>query len=408
MTIFSRSPHLFRSESGNVAIIAALLMPIIVGFCGLGGDVGYWYFRQRALQTAVDVAAYNGAIMLRSGASQSAITAGAASDATDNGWTSSQGTIVVHTPPTSGASQNPESVEVILTEVQPRFFSGIFTAQPVNVSVRSVGHYNSAGTACVLALNKTASHALEFWGNNSTTLNNCNVMSNSFANDALAVGGSSDLTVPCVISVGGVAISSTLNETQCATPKIHAGPARDPYDYLPAPPIPGSCTNPPGGAAPLQPGLYCGGLAINTTKTLNPGVYVISGGTFRLNANADITGSGVTFYLTNGATIQFNGNANMNLTAPTSGTYKGILFYGDRTQPNATQSFNGTANSTLTGAIYFPSQRVVKNGDFGGNNGCMKIVADTITLSGNTNIQGTCPGTGMNDIPIPGAVALVE
>jgi hypothetical protein len=397
-----------RCESGNVAIIAAAVMPVIVGFCGLGADVGYWYYRQRALQSAVDIAAYNAAIMLRSGAREAAIAEGASSDATENGWVSSQGTITVHTPPTSGASQNPESVEVILTERQPRFFSQVFSSDVVNVSVRSVGHYNNAGSACILTLNKTESHALEFWGSNTTTLNNCNAMSNSFADDGLAVGGSSSLTVPCAISVGGVAISSTFNETQCTTPKIHAGPARDPYDSLPAPAIPGACTNPPGGAAPLQPGLYCGGLSINSTKTLNPGVYVISGGTFKLNANADITGSGVIFYLTNGATIQFNGNATMDLSAPTSGTYQGVLFFSDRTQTNATQSFNGTAQSKLTGALYFPTQHVEKNGNFSGANGCMKIVADTVTLSGNSNIQATCPGTGLGDIPIPGAIALVE
>ena len=278
----------------------------------------------------------------------------------------------------------------------------------LNLTVRAVGHYNNAGTACVLTLNHTASQALQLWGNNTTTLNNCNIMSNSIANDGIAIGGSSTVTVPCAISVGGVSVSSTLNETQCATPKIHAGPARDPYSTLPAPAIPGGCSNVPGGNAHLQPGRYCGGLTLNSTKTLDPGVYVIDGGTFRLNANADITGSGVTFYLTNGATIQFNGNANMHLSAPTTGTYAGVLFYGDRNDPNATQSFNGTAASVMTGAIYFPTQHVLKNGNFSGANGCMKIVADTITLSGNSNIQGTCPGTGIGDIPLPGAIALVE
>jgi hypothetical protein len=278
----------------------------------------------------------------------------------------------------------------------------------VNLSVRGVGHYNHAGSACILTLNKTASHALEFWGSSTTTLNNCNAMSNSSANDALVVGGSSTVTVPCAISVGGVAVSSTLNQTQCTTPKTHAGAAKDPYLSLPAPPIPANCSNVPGGNAPLQPGKYCGGLSLNSTKTFDPGIYVIDGGTFRLNANAIVNGAGVTFYLTNGATVQFNGNATMDFSAPTTGTYKGVLFFGDRTQPNDTQNFNGTAGSMLTGAIYFPSQKVVKNGNFSGNNGCVQIIADTVTISGNTTFESNCPNTGLNSVPIPGAIALVE
>src|SRR6185295_5456724 len=111
-----------------------------------------------------DIAAFNAAIMLRSDASVVAITSGAMSDAAENGWVSAQGTIAVHSPPTSGPNQNPESVEVILTENQPRFFSGVFSSSTVVASGRSVGHYNNAGSACILTLNQTASQALQLWG----------------------------------------------------------------------------------------------------------------------------------------------------------------------------------------------------------------------------------------------------
>src|SRR5262245_47985757 len=94
-TIMSRSQAFLCCKAGNVAIVAVILMPAVVGFCGLGTDVAYWYYRQRTLQSAVDVAAYNGAIMLRGGASTPAITTGASNDATQNGWVLSQGTITV-------------------------------------------------------------------------------------------------------------------------------------------------------------------------------------------------------------------------------------------------------------------------------------------------------------------------
>ena len=57
------------SESGNVAIIAALCMPLVIGFCGLGIETGYWFYKQRLLQRAADIAAYNATVAVRNGES---------------------------------------------------------------------------------------------------------------------------------------------------------------------------------------------------------------------------------------------------------------------------------------------------------------------------------------------------
>jgi hypothetical protein len=162
------------------------------------------------------------------------------------------------------------------------------------------------------------------------------------------------------------------------------------------------------GSGNLSPGKYCGGLTIHDTRTLNSGTYIISGGTFDLNANANITGSNVMFYLTNGATLKFNGNANFHLSAPTSGTYSGMLFFSDRSQASANQQVNGNSLSVLTGALYFPSQSLTINGDYSGANGCMQVVADKITYSGNSNLSGDCSAYGLSSIPVPGGTTLVE
>src|SRR5262249_13366244 len=151
--------------------------------------------------------------------------------------------------------------------------------------------------------------------------------------------------------------------------------AKDPYSSLAAPSTAGNCGNVPNGQN-INPGKYCG-LTINSTKTFKPGTYVISGGSFKLNAQAIVDGAGVFFYLTNGATVDFNGSAPVSFSAPTSGTYSGILFFGDRTQGNAIQKFNGNGTSQMTGALYFPTQQVQLNGNFSGANGCMQVVSDT-------------------------------
>jgi hypothetical protein len=98
----------------------------------------------------------------------------------------------------------------------------------------------------------------------------------------------------------------------------------------------------------------------------------------------------------------------VTLSAPTSGNYSGVLFYGDRTGTSASSTFNGTATSLLTGAIYFPRQQVNYLGNFSGKNGCTQVVADTIQWSGNSSINQDCTPFGFKDIPAAPSIAIVE
>src|SRR6185503_8131347 len=102
---------------------------------------------------------------------------------------------------------------------------------------------------------------------------------------------------------------------------------------------------------------------------LSPGVYYVSGGNFSVTANANVSGSGVTIYLAAGAQVLMRGNASVNMAAPTSGTYSGILFFGAR-NGSGDNTFNGDASSHLTGDLYFPSENVSYLGNFSGTNGC--------------------------------------
>ena len=39
----------FWDNKGNIAVMAALTMPVIVGGAGLGVETGYWYYEQLRL-----------------------------------------------------------------------------------------------------------------------------------------------------------------------------------------------------------------------------------------------------------------------------------------------------------------------------------------------------------------------
>src|SRR5512141_1831293 len=100
-----------RSRRGSVAVMFALVLPVIIGFAGFGVETSYWYIKKLQLQSAADAAAYAGAMEKRSGSNTDTVVAVATRGATDNGFNPAIGTIAVNTPPTSGPS-GPTAVEV--------------------------------------------------------------------------------------------------------------------------------------------------------------------------------------------------------------------------------------------------------------------------------------------------------
>jgi hypothetical protein len=399
-----------RNRRGLTAITVALSLPLLMGGAGLGVEVGYWFLEERRLQTAADLAANAGAVALRSGASDAEVEETAQREATKNGF--EPGVITVNTPPTSGANQNDRAVEVLLQRDLPRYFTSIFNSDPVSLRARAVSAYETDQQACVLALDTWANDAVIFIGNPTATFSNCVVMSNSLADDSITIAGSADVTAPCIVSSGGTSVTADLTLTSCSAPMEEMPQAPDPYADLEEPSQSGPCSSVPNGnpndPKTINPGIYCGGLNLSGDVTLTSGIYVVDGGEFRINSNAHIVGEGVTFFLTDGATVHFNGSAEIDLSAPTTGTYAGVLMYGDRDQGNADNIFNGTATSSLTGALYFPTQQVTYNGNFSGDNGCLRIVSRAIDLQGNASFGTDCAGTGLDVIEVPGAVRLLE
>jgi Flp pilus assembly protein TadG len=120
-----------RSESGNIAIITALMLPVLAGFLGLAVETSYWYYRHTNVQDAADIAAYGGAVVLARGGNERDVTAAAKADAITNGWRHSSGGIRVR--------QQGPFVEVQLTENPQRYFSRLVCGSPtIKISARSV------------------------------------------------------------------------------------------------------------------------------------------------------------------------------------------------------------------------------------------------------------------------------
>lgn len=397
---------LAASTSGNVAVIFALALPALIGAAGLGVETSYWYYRSLQLQSAADAAAYAAGLENLSGASAGTLESSATRVASENGFEPATGSIEVNSPPLSGTNRVANAAEVILRQDLDRYFTAIFSSEPVVLSARAVAKSEAASKACILALDASASSAALVSGNANLRLTGCAVMSNSVASDAVKVQGSAQLEVSCLISVGGVEPGTGTVMTSCAAPIQHTQAAIDPFLDLPTPAATGPCQ--PSNQATLQPGTYCNGLTLKGATTLSAGIYVIQGGDFRLNGNAVVTGENVTIYLACGSSVSINGTATVQLAAPTAGTFAGILFYGDRECQSGSNTFNGAADSVLTGAIYFAQQDVSFLGNFSGNGGCTQIVAGTVQWSGSASITQDCASLGMRDIPAYQQIQLVE
>jgi hypothetical protein len=86
----------------------------------------------------------------------------------------------------------------------------------------------------------------------------------------------------------------------------------------------------------------------------------------------------------------------MNMTAPASGTYAGLLVYQDRRAQDANSAnfqdkVRGSSTSYFEGAFYFPKQELEFEGNTGMNTKCLQLVARRVKFTGNASIQNQCP-----------------
>jgi hypothetical protein len=404
-------------------VLAAVLFPAIIGGIGLGSEAGYWYLKQRQLQHAADLSAHAAGTRMRSGDSNATLKTIAHRIASKAGYTPQAGELVLNTPPSGGEfAANPDAVEVRLTRQIPRMFSGIFSSEPVALSAEAVALIRDGNEACVLALSGSASPAIKLSGSSLVELNGCDLASNSLAADSVLMnGGSAALSAGCVYSVGEIVETNRLTLTECDAVKEYASVTRDPYASVAEPANIGSIpatTQTTGEFTPtydygngVKAMRFAAGWSPRDTVTLNPGLYIVDGGTLAANGSGTtISGAGVTFFFANGAKAQLNGNASLNLSPPTSGPYSGLTFFGSRAGTGVTHQVNGTIGSVVEGAVYFPKSHIQFSGNSktSGGGGCTQVIGNTVELTGNSSLRSTCQSSGTRNVLANRFVRLVE
>jgi Flp pilus assembly protein TadG len=395
-----------HGASGQILVLVALGIVVLMGFAALAIDVGQFWSVRRDIQTAADASAVAGAIALRLGgnASDAAKSASALNGFTDG---SAGATVTVNNPPTTGPyAGNSSYVEVVVKQPQPTFFMRVLGYSTVNVGARSVAS-SVNGSACLYALDPSSSGALTIGGSSSVTLD-CGAMIDSNSSTALNSNGGATLTATNIGVNGGYSGSGFT-----PTPITGIAPASDPLSYLTAP-TPGACTytnlhagTGGKGTETYGPGTYCGGIQVsgNNPIIFSPGgTYILEGGGLKVTAkSATISGTGVMFYNTQGGgysygEISISGSTTVNLSAPTSGQYAGILFFQDRSIPTSAKgsTITGSSGSTFDGSFYFPTTSLTYGGSSSAD-GYTIIVGYDVSVSGNSVLGDNYSSLGGND-----------
>jgi hypothetical protein len=369
----------------------------------------------------------------------------------------SSGQMCANNPPQLGSQVgNNNAVEVILAQQQNALFASLSLAN-VTINTRAVAAILTNHTACLLALAPTGTDITE-QGNPTINMPNCAVAAASSSASAVSLGGSSSLTAKAIVTPGGC--------SGCGSIPVVNAPVTDPYTAklthaflttggatcpgaASCMPTSGTCTLigstytapstgckiagsslPNSGYNLSGPMQISGGLAIkNGVVNLSPGTYWITDGDLDLQNGSGATlacptctpgGAGVTIILTAGSggkigTLTLGSNANLNLNAPSTGTFKGLAIIQDSNglpsgttylhSPN-TVSGQGNPTETLNGLVYFPNAAMDFYGTPSGGNNCLVLVVNTLNLHGNPTLNST--GCSSSGLTLPTPIVLVE
>jgi len=428
--MISSLKRLWRDRRGNTLAVAGAALPLVLGSAGLASDTIQWTLWKRQLQRAADSAAMAGVYAKASGNSVGTCTdvSGAtysnpvAYDVKKNLKLKIPPTCVLTNPPSSGTyASDANAVRVALTVSRKLSFSGLFMASAPTIRATALATVVPSGNYCVVSLEDQAVTGINATGSTDVELG-CGMITNSTSMTAAVATGSSEVTASPIAAVGGIPASSHWGAGTVLQPFTLA--QEDPFKNAPMP-TPSSCSNAPNNQPNDPPltitnptGTRCfkSTLDIKGTVTMEPGVYIFDGANLSMNnTGAKLTCMGCTFIFTTSTTDMskigapdINGGE-IDLKAPDTGSYKGMIFYQDRrADANNSIKINGNNNSYLEGAFYFPRAELTFQGTAGMDSKCLQLVSKRVVFTGNSAITNNCP-TGSGSSSFTGKrIRLVE
>lgn len=381
---------------GNIAILSALVLPVIMLAAGAAVDFQRWGAQRARLQEFSDMLALRGAREFMLANAQAAQVKAVVRSASESSLPQDLGMA----PFTVDVSVDVQHASVTVTLAQPTEGALVlshFAPYNDDLSVESTAVARGGIKVCVIALKESGKGAVAAAGEAVLDASPCSILSNSKASDGIVAEEQSQIKAGMICSAGG---SSGPSMNFAPKPTTDCPPYPDPLAERAPPPV-GPCDHfdftvgytQSGGTKPkkgglgglvgglggtvgdvveevadlanlplieqsVHPGVYCGGIMIKDKARVifNPGVYVIKDGPLQVGTQSILDGDGIAFYLLgDDATFRFDKDASIAMSAPKNGPLAGILFFEDRHAPldRRHQIFSEDAREFL-GTFYLP------------------------------------------------------
>lgn len=346
-----------RNDGGSVGPLFALAA--IPAFMVIGMSIDYR--RATATQTEMQVALDSAVVAARNQTGAQQIT-------TAKGYFDAnyRGTYAPATPlfdNSSGLLQGKVSSKVpttltALMHINSIAVDVIAAATPDSSTVTGT----AGGTPCIMVLDPNKFKAMNMISNSNLQAPNCEVHVRSSNGTAFYSESASQVVFKKILVKGGATGGSQIKDPSGVTAVVANAPnvADDPFaSKIPSVTV-GACTDANTNksySGSVNPGTFCGNTTFSGT-TMAPGLYIVSGG--RLTISGKTTGNGVAIYFAdNAATLNYGAAEGSTLTAPTTGTYRGLLMFMQPRASTSTATVTITINSenkqSWTGLVYLPN-----------------------------------------------------
>jgi hypothetical protein len=396
---FSNSPK--KSERGQALIVIAFALVALAGLIALVIDGGNAFLDRRNAQNAADSAALAAALARIRGGQN--FTGVALKSAAENGYGNDGTTsvVTVHVPPVSGPhTGDVEYIQVVIVSHVKTYLASIVGWSEFTNEVQAVARSKPSelkqllnGPALVSLAPKSNCGTTErsFWVHGEITLEITGggvfVNSNN-QNCALVQEGSGKIHLENTYQfnvVGGASIQ----KAQFLTPTVTVGNV--PISYPPPFFMPEvACADDEeatvsANGTTMSPG-HWGEEAFppDGVTSLEPGVYCLDGD-FVVGPGRTLTATDVVFNVAQGE-INFSGQANISLGAPSSGDFFGLLLYMP-IKNNSPVILDGGMGSTLRGTILAPGAKITIIGSSPKHEYHSQIVGYTIEIQGQHKVD---------------------
>jgi len=224
-------------ESGQMLVLTALCMTMLMGFLALAIDVGILFRAKRNVQIAADAGAIAGALHQQYGGSPGPACGGgvrgvrcAVQNAVAANGVPAADVALVSTNPTDGYHTGPGYVETIVSVPNPTFFLSAFRGERTTFSVTARGVAGMVpSTTCMYVLDPSDADALNVTGPVSAP--GCGIQVNSNSASASCDQGQ-NLAVPFLHVTGGQDAGGGCTPTNSTQVVTGVAPSGDPLNNL--------------------------------------------------------------------------------------------------------------------------------------------------------------------------------